>query len=272
MKTRISRIPTVLFAITLILAAFVFLPHTAYAADSTIAPSNDPYSAAPDTYVYISCPIEIYRETADGYAPAEQLIDDFEDIPEHWLYVLTPLAAAEKYYCTLDLGCRIETAPLKNAKVSAIYSSYLPDGDLGSLRIEVAEEIAPHTFLVYYGEIKYISDGTLCLAQDSYGGIYDHHVFYFGLTTADLPANTQPLSEQRAYRLSDPAVILEVTVTGDAERIGSVYDEELLESDYMYPFRRYEKTTEATTLGSVKPTVISTRLGPPNPEACRCYM
>ena len=120
MKTRISRIPTVLFAITLILAAFVFLPHTAYAADSTIAPSNDPYSAAPDTYVYISCPIEIYRETADGYAPAEQLIDDFEDIPEHWLYVLTPLAAAEKYYCTLDLGCRIETAPLKNAKVSAI--------------------------------------------------------------------------------------------------------------------------------------------------------
>lgn len=271
MKTRISRIPTVLFAIILVLAAFVFLPHTAYAADST-APSNDPYSATPDTYVYISCPVEIYRKTANDYVPAEQLIDDFEDIPEHWLYVLTPLATAEKYYCALDLGCRLEAAPLENAKVSAVYSSYLPDGYLGSLRIEVTEEIAPHTFLVYYGEIKYISDGTLCLVQDGYGGIYDHHVFYFGLTTANLPANTQPLNEQRAYRLSDPAATLEVTVTGDAERIGSVYDEDLLKSDYMYPFRRYEKTTGVTTLGSVKPTIISTRLGPPSPEACRCYI
>ncbi len=220
-------------------------------------PSANPITASaknPDaTYIYISCPIEIYRGTLDNNEPAEYLVDDFEDIPEHWLYVLTPLNSGENYFFTLDLACRTESSPLKG-DISTTYSSYVPDdGSLGTVRIEATEEIAPNTFLVYYGELKYISDcssltsdpsdntaATFCLTQNSYGHIYDHHLFYFSLTTTDLPTHTQPVSELRASHLSDPAVQASVSIAGNAECQGTVYDEDLLQSDYMYPYRKYD--------------------------------
>lgn len=270
MTARKSHIPAILSTFILALVAIICSCQPAYAADTT-TPSNDPYTTNPDTYVYLSCPIEIYRSNANGdYQAAEQLLDDFEEFPEHWLYVLTPLAADEAYHVTLDLSCRLENAPLKDAKVSATYSSYLPDGALGSVRIEVTEQIAPHTFLVYYGEIKYISDGDLCLNQDGYGGLLDHHLFYFSLRSASLPQNTQPLSEQRAFQLSDSAARLEVTITGDAQRIGSVYDENLLESDYMYPYRKYHITSiNFPALNPISLTDLSTSLNLTDAKLCR---
>ncbi len=216
------------------------------------------------TRIYISCPIEIYRGTLYDNQPAEYLVDDFEDIPEHWLYVLSPLEEGENYFFTLDLSCRTENSPFQG-EISAVYSSYIPDdGSLGSVRIEAAEQIAPDLYLVYYGELKYISDcsslisgpddsAALYLTQNGYGQFYDHHLFYFSLTTADFPDNAQPLSEQRMSRLSDPAMNALVSIIGDTERLSNVYDEDLLQSNYMYPFRKYDPAE-----GSQPPTDTST--------------
>lgn len=222
-----------------------------------IAPTASTSATDTATRIYISCPIEIYRGTLYDNQPAEYLVDDFEDIPEHWLYVLSPLEEGENYIFTLDLSCRAESAANSpfQGEISAVYSSYIPDdGSLGSVRIEATEQIAPDTFLVYYGEIKYISDcsslisesdnpddsAALYLTQNSYANLYDHHLFYFSLTTPDFPENTQPLGEQRLSRLVDPAISATVTITGDAECHSNVYDEDLLQSDYMYPYRRYD--------------------------------
>lgn len=216
------------------------------------------------TRIYISCPIEIYRGTLYDNQPAEYLVDDFEDIPKHWLYVLSPLEEGENYFFTLDLSCRTENSPFQG-EISAVYSSYIPDdGSLGSVRIEATEQIAPDLYLVYYGELKYISDcsslisgpddsAALYLTQNGYGQFYDHHLFYFSLTTADFPDNAHPLSEQRMSRLSDPAASALVSIIGDTERLSNVYDEDLLQSDYMYPYRKYDPAE-----GSQPPTDTST--------------
>lgn len=264
------RMPTILLVLTLALLAALALgcrsnPASAANLGGPSAHIADPQPSAPKTldnsaaeptapiqtatsrdaatYIYISCPIEIYRGTTYENEPAEYLVDDFEDLPEHWLYVLTPLETDENYLFTLDLSCRTISSPFQG-EISAVYSSYVPDdGSLGSMRIEATEEIAPDTFLVYYGELKYISDGAIRLAQNDYANIYDHHLFYFSLSSlnaADLPDTAQPLSEQRISRLSDPAIQATVTITGDAERISSIYDEDLINSDYMYPYRKYD--------------------------------
>lgn len=202
---------------------------------SETAPPANPNA----TYTYISCPTEIYRGTLSENQPAEILVDDFEELPAHWLYVLSSLPEGESYFFTLDLACRTQNSPF-TGQISATYSSYVPDdGSLGSVRIEATEEIAPDTFLVYYGELKYISDGTINLTQTSYGSLYDHHLFYFSLATTDLPSGTEPLGEQRVSRLSDPAVTATVSLIGDTERLSNVYDEDLLHSDYMYPYYKY---------------------------------
>ena len=231
------------------------------------APATTTAETDDATRIYISCPIEIYRGTLYDNQPAEYLVDDFEDIPEHWLYVLSPLEEGENYFFTLDLSCRTENSPFQG-EISAVYSSYIPDdGSLGSVRIEATEQIAPDLYLVYYGELKYISDcsslisesdnpddsAALYLTQNGYGQFYDHHLFYFSLTTADFPDNAQPLSEQRISRLSDPAASALVSIIGDTERLSSVYDEDLLQSDYMYPYRKYDPAE-----GSHPPTDTST--------------
>ena len=275
---RTAHIPTVLPALLLVLFVSVIsvhLAHPALAADLTAKSAHDQqlsisdqYPASPKnlpttllestapaatgatnlassdsaepTYIYISCPVEIYRGTTYANESAEYLVDDFEFLPEHWLYVLTPLDEGESYFFTLDLACRTENSRFEG-QISAVYSSYVPDdGSLGSVRIEATEEISPNIFLVYYGEIKYISDGTICLTQNSYGNFYNHHLFYFSATTADLPENTQPLSEQRACRLSSPSIQAEVSIIGDAERLSDVYTEDLINSDYMYPYQKYD--------------------------------
>lgn len=237
---RISTILPTLLLFLFISVVSVNLTHPALAAD---LPSTTPTSSTPTadpTYIYISCPVEIYRGTAYANEPAEYLVDDFESLPEHWLYVLTPLDEGESYFFTLDLACRTENSRFEG-QISAVYSSYVPDdGSLGSVRIEATEEIAPGTFLVYYGEIKYISDGTICLTQNSYGNFYNHHLFYFSTATTELPENTQPLSEQRACRLSSPSIQADVSILGDAERLSNVYTEGLINSDYMYPYQKYD--------------------------------
>ena len=250
-------------------------PTAAKTLNLTTTTVNTPDAAPPEpttttaeaddaTRIYISCPIEIYRGTLYDNQPAEYLVDDFEDIPEHWLYVLSPLEEGENYFFTLDLSCRTENSPFQG-EISAVYSSYIPDdGSLGSVRIEATEQIAPDLYLVYYGELKYISDcsslisgpddsAALYLTQNGYSQFYDHHLFYFSLTTADFPDNAQPLSEQRMSRLSDPAASALVSIIGDTERLSNVYDEDLLQSDYMYPFRKYDPAE-----GSQPPTDTST--------------
>ncbi len=237
------------------------------------APATTTAKTDDATRSYISCPIEIYRGTLYDNQPAEYLVDDFEDIPEHWLYVLSPLEEGENYFFTLDLSCHTENSPFQG-EISAVYSSYIPDdGSLGSVRIEATEQIAPDLYLVYYGELKYISDcsslisspddsAALYLTQNGYGQFYDHHLFYFSLTTADFPDNAQPLSEQRMSRLSDPAASALVSIIGDTEHLSSVYDEDLLQSDYMYPYRKYDPAE-----GSQPPTDTSTPNGLSAPAA-----
>lgn len=192
-----------------------------------------------NTYIYITCPIEIYRGTPDHYEIADILTDDFEEVPEHWLYVLTPLTTDENYYVSLDLSCRTEGTQNSTltGQVTMSYSSHLPDGELGAVRIEVTEQIGPNTFLVYYGEIKYISDGNVNLTQSGYSTITDCRFLNFTLKTTQLPDNTQPVNEQHAYRLVDPAATLDIITIGDAMHAMSVYDADL--SEYMYPYHRY---------------------------------
>ena len=54
-------------------------------------------------------------------------------------------------------------------------------------------------------------------------------------------------------RLSDPAASALVSIIGDTERLSNVYDEDLLQSDYMYPYRKYDPAE-----GSQPPTDTST--------------
>lgn len=194
------------------------------------------------TYVYIDCPIMSYKGTAYENEPIECLVDDFEDLPERWLYVLAPLEAGESYFFTLDLACRTMNAPFEG-QITAVYNSCVPDdGSLGSVTIEATEQIGPNTFLVYRGELKYISDGTINLVPNSYGSVYDHHLFYFSLATADsdFTEGTEPLGEQRLSRISGPSVSADVAIIGVAKCADNVYDNDLLQSDYMYPYRKYE--------------------------------
>lgn len=195
-----------------------------------------------ETYIYIDCPIMGYKGTAYNNEPIECDIDEFEDIPERWLYILTPLEAGESYFFTLDLACRTMNAPFEG-QITATYNSYLPDNDsLGTVTIEATEQIGPNTFLVYRGELKYIADGVINLVPNSYGSIYDHHLFYFSLDTTDpdFPEGTEPLGEQRLSRISSPAVTADVALIGIAKCTDNVYDNDLLQSDYMYPYRKYE--------------------------------
>ena len=194
------------------------------------------------TYIYLDCPVMGFRGTAYENEPIECLVDEFENLPERWLYVLTPLDAGESYFFTLDLACRTLNAPFEG-QITAVYNSHVTDdGSLGTVTIEATEEVAPNTFLVYHGELKYISDGTVNLVPNSYGSIYDYHLFYFSLTTTDVdyPAGTEPLGEQRLSRISGPSVSAEVAIIGNAQCTENVYDNDLLQSDYMYPYRKYE--------------------------------
>lgn len=278
-----SRAPhflSTLCTLLLVLAAAFTLSHPVYAASTTTDPTpqptiqkalttavktttvETPANAAPlpttstatdaETYIYIDCPVMGYKGTAYENEPIECLVDDFEDLPEHWLYVLTPLEAGESYFFTLDLACRTMNAPFEG-QITAVYNSYVPDdGSLGSVTIEATEQIAPHTFLVYRGELKYISDGTINLVPNSYGSVYDHHLFYFGLATADsdFPEGTEPLGEQRLSRISGPSVSADVAIIGVAECTDNVYDNDLLQSDCMYPYRKYEPAEGGTPGGT----------------------
>lgn len=189
-------------------------------------------------YTYISCPIEIYRGTTSANAPAEYLVDDFTELPERWLYVLTPLDSGENYFFTLDLACRTQNTRFEG-QISAAYHNYLrDDGSLGTLRIEVAEELSPGVFVVYYGELKYIADGDLHLVQTDDARLYNHHLLYFTLATAD--PDSDPLSEQRAGRLIDAALFANFVITGHADCPDNVYDTDLLKTDYMYPYHKYD--------------------------------
>lgn len=228
---------------------------TATAKTVTLSSTNLPVAqTATDTgtYIYIDCPVMGYKGTAYENEPIEYLVDDFEDIPERWLYVLTPLEAGESYFFTLDLACRTMNAPFEG-QITAVYNSYVPDdGSLGSVTIEATEQIGPNTFLVYRGELKYISDGTINLVPNSYGSIYDHHLFYFSLTTtdSDFPAGTEPLGEQRLSRISGPSVSADVAIIGIAGCTDNVYDNDLLQSGYMYPYRKYDPDEGSTPGGT----------------------
>lgn len=228
-------------------------PKTLTTTAETVTLSNTDLSVAQTaadtgTYIYIDCSVMGYRGTVYENEPIEYLVDDFEDIPERWLYVLTPLEAGESYFFTLDLACRTMNAPFEG-QITAVYNSYVPDdGSLGSVTIEATEQIGPNTFLVYRGELKYISDETINLVPNSYGSIYDHHLFYFSLATtdSDFPAGTEPLGEQRLSRISGPSVSADVAIIGIAGCTDNVYDNDLLQSDYMYPYREYEPADGST--------------------------
>lgn len=212
------------------------------AAPTNLSPAPLAQSNPDATYVYIDCPVMGYKGTIYKNEPIEYLVDDFEDIPERWLHVLTPLEAGENYFFTLDLACRTLNAPFEG-QITAIYNSYVPDdGSLGTVTIEATEQINQNTFLVYRGELKYISDGTVNLVPTNYGSIYDCHLFYFSLATTDpdFPEGTEPLGEQRLSRISGPAISAEVAIIGTARCTENVYDNDLLQSDYMYPYRKYE--------------------------------
>lgn len=222
-------------------------PKTLAAAPATINLSRTDLPATQtatdlETYIYIDCPIMGYKGTAYENEPIECDIDDFEDIPERWLYILTPLEAGESYFFTLDLACRTMNAPFEG-QITAAYNSYLSnDGSLGTVTITATEQIGPNTFLVYRGELKYIADGVVNLVPNSYGSIYNHHLFYFslGTTDPDFPEGTEPLGEQRLSRIISPAVTADVALIGIAKCTDNVYDNDLLQSDYMYPHRKYE--------------------------------
>ncbi len=282
---RISPIPNILCVLALALFAAILLNRPAYAADLTDSPdTTDPTlttltttptplsQSNPDAvYIYLDCPVMGYKGTAYENEPIEYLVDDFEDIPERWLYVLTPLEAGESYFFTLDLACRTLNAPFEG-QITAAYNSRVPDdGSLGTVTIEATEQIGPNTFLVYRGELKYISDGTVNLVPNSYGSIYDYHLFYFSLATTDFdfPEGTEPLGEQRFSRLSGPSVSAEVAIIGNATCTENVYDTDLLQSDYMYPYRKYEPAEGSQPNDTLSETVASEAADPTTELAVR---
>lgn len=205
-----------------------------YAEDPTLFTTSQP--------PYLSAPMKLYELSDDEYVEVDFITDDFDALPERWLYVLQP---DHEYVAVVDLSA----SPLPESASGGcfLFSNNLSAGDVGSIclistGLRTTESTNAQTII--YSQVKFVTDDDINLRHGRTDQLVGRAGYYNGQAYLQLSCRGGTLKqdsvEQTTYYTTDGAdEAVKLEVYGSKNGVCTPYE---LDSDtYLWPSQHQQR-------------------------------
>lgn len=181
-------------------------------------------------------PMKLYERSGEDYVEVDFITDDFDTLPERWLYVLQP---NHEYVAVVDLSISPLSEPSDGG--CFLFSNNLSAGDVGSIclistGLRTTESTA--TPIIVYSQTKFVTDDDISLRHGKVEQLVGRAGYYDGKIYLQLTCRggtmEQDAVEQATYCAADDAnEAVKLEVYGSRNGVCTPYE---LDSDtYLWP-------------------------------------